>query len=333
MPFVAKDKRRGVCLGASIYGTVLWVLVATLSSAQPTPADSNVAFPVSWLEQLLGFETWSVSDVRGVRFEDDLARRGTLEAPSGERFEIKVRPARGRDEFNNVPRYELAAYHLQRLFLEPEDYVVPPTFFRAFPLETVRAWGEMDLEPTYEESDQVFFVVQYWLQNVSNPPDPLDQARFEHDPSYARHIANLNVLTYLIEHRDANQGNVLLSTDPQNPRVFSVDNGVSFGSNESEQGSIWRRMRVPAVPSKTVERLRAIDLDELRANLAVISEHRLENERYAPVAVSEALQRRRGVRRNEEILQLGLTERELRALGGRVSRLLRQVERGELDTF
>jgi len=323
-------KRRNV---VEISGIVSSLFVATLLLAPVVCADNNVAFPVPRLEQLLGFESWTVSDVRGARFEDDLARRGTLTAPSGEQLEIKVRPATRRDEFNNVPRYELAAYRLQPLFLDPEDYVVPPTVFRGFPLEVVRAWGETELEPTYTESEEVFFVVQYWLQSVTNPLDPLDIVRFEQDPTYARHIANLNILTYLIEHKDANQGNVLLSTDPENPRAFSVDNGVSFSSDESEQGSMWKEIRVPAVPSETVERLRTLDLDALRANLFVVSEHRLEDGRFVPVAASEPLNIGRGVRQDDGVLQLGLTEREIRGISRRVGRLIRDVDRGELETF
>ncbi len=319
-------RRRNIFKVGAAYAIVAWL----------TPvvhADSNVAFPVSHLEQLLGFETWAVSGVEGARFEDDVARRGTLAASSGEEFTVKVRPATRRDEFNNVPRYELAAYVLQPLFLEPEEYVVPPTAFRGFPLEVVRSWGETELEPTYRESDQVFFVVQYWLQNVTNPLEPLDNERFAQEPDYARHMANLNILTYLIEHKDANQGNVLVSTELENPRAFTVDNGVAFSSDESEQGSIWKDIRVPAVPLSTVERLRSIDREVLRATVGVVSEHRLEGERYVPVAPTEILNKGRGVRQEDGILQLGLTERELRAVDGRIDRLLRRVDRGRLDTF
>ena len=254
-------------------------------------------------------------------------------APTGEAFDVKVRPATRRDEFNNVPRYELAAYYIQPLFLDPEDYVVPPTVFRSFPLEVVRAWGETELEPTYEESEDVFFVVQYWLQNVTNPPDPLEMARFEQDPAYARHMANLNVLTYLIEHKDANQGNVLMSTDADNPRAFTVDNGVSFDSDESEQGTMWQDMRVAALPLDTVERLRAIDLEALRDALLVVSQHRLEDGRFVPVELSEPINIGRGVRQRDGILQLGLTEREVRGVLRRLERLLRDINRDRLGTF
>jgi len=310
-----------------------WLIAGAVLPTQLAHADSNVAYPVPLLEQTLGFGTWSIDEVRGARFEEDFARRGMLTATGGETFAIKLRPARRRDTFNNVPRYEVAAYHVQKLFLDPEEYVVPPTVFRAFPLDTASAWGASELEQTYEESDQIFFVIQYWLQNVFNPPDPLDLELFEQDPSYARHIANLNVLTYLIQHKDANQGNILLSADPGNPRVFSVDNGVTLSSAESEQGSIWKEMRVPAVPADTVERVRAIDIETLRENLLVFSEHRFEGGHYVPVEVSEPLSRRDRVRRRGGLLQLGLTERELRSIMRQRARLLSRINFGLLETF
>ncbi len=48
---------------------------------------------------------------------------------------VKLRKAEpGADSFNNVPRYDLAAYELQKLFLDPAEYVVPPTALRMVPL-------------------------------------------------------------------------------------------------------------------------------------------------------------------------------------------------------
>ena len=300
---------------------------------QKTYADSNIAFPIRWLEEQLSAGKWLVCHVKGARFENDIAQRGMLITESGETFPVKLRAAKHRDTFNNVPRYELAAYRLQRLFLEPNEYVVPTTVFRGVPLNEVHAWGRSRLEPTYKESDQVFFVVQYWLANVESLAEPLDKQRFEKDPNYARHIANLNVLTYLIAHKDANRGNILLSTDLDRPRAFTVDNGVSFRSEESEQGAFWRRIRVPALPSKTINRLKAIELDTLRAELLVVSQHRLENGRYVPTAATQPLDTARGVTRNGGLLQLGLTEVEIRQVLRRVHRLTRRVERSELKLF
>lgn len=312
----------------------LSILIATSFAPVPLGADSNVAIPVARLERLLTLETWSARDVRGARFEDDVARKGTLVWDSGEELTIKLRPAARRDEFNNVPRYELAAYHLQRLFLDPDDYVVPPTAFRALPLEMVREWGDSDLHPSYKESDQVFFVVQYWIQNVDSPAVQFDRSRFDSDGQYARHIANLNILTYLINHKDANAGNILLSTDPASPRAFCVDNGVAFRSDESEQGSFWKKLRVPAVPSTTVQRLRALDLDALRTSLRVVSQHQLVDGRhYVPTAISAPITKRGGVQRKQGALQLGLTAGEINDVQRRIQRLLRSVDKGRLSTF
>ena len=308
-------------LGTAAFGTL------------PARADSNIAQPTARLEQLLAFDAWSAHSVRGARFETDLARKGTLRTPKGEQVTIKLRPASGQDEFNNVPRYEVATYHLQQLFLDEADYVVPPTAFRGLPVEVVHAWGDEELAPPYRESDQVFFVVQYWLQNVGNPEQGFDPARFERDLAYARHVANLNVLTYLIKHKDANMGNVLFSTDPDNPRAFCVDNGVAYRSDESDQGSYWKVLRVPAIPADTVDRLRALDLDTLRAHLRVVSQHRLDGREYTPTMPSNPVAKHGGLQRKKDVLQLGLNDGEIKSVMLRIKQLLKRVDKGRVQTF
>ena len=77
-------------------------------------------------------------------------------------------------------------------------------------------------------------------------------------PLYARHIGQLNVLTYLIRHRDSNQGNFLIGKAERGARVFSIDHGVAFASEESDRGDVWKDMRVNRLPADTVERLRKI---------------------------------------------------------------------------
>ena len=55
---------------------------------------------------------------------------------------MKLRKAEpGADTFNNVPRYDLAAYELQKLFLDPAEYVVPPTALRMVPLADFRKYS------------------------------------------------------------------------------------------------------------------------------------------------------------------------------------------------
>ncbi len=83
---------------------------------------------------------------------------------------------------------------------------------------------------TFPCADQVLAVVQYWLNDIKVIADVYSPERFAADPVYARHIGQLNVLTYLIEHRDSNVGNFLIGKQEVGARVFSIDHGVAFGS-------------------------------------------------------------------------------------------------------
>ena len=76
-----------------------------------------------------------------------------------------------------------------------------------------------DAKPTFKGSDEVLVVLQYWLQEVKVVADAYDPALFGSDPGYARHVGQLNVLTYLIAHRDSNAGNFLIGKTPTGARV------------------------------------------------------------------------------------------------------------------
>ena len=165
-----------------------------------------------------------IHDVRPARptIKTEITRRATLRLSPKREIGIKIRPARrGGGRFNNQPRYDLAAYRLQAMFLEPQDYVVPPTVIRSFPLERYAEY-DPEIRPTFADADSVIVVLQYWLRNISNPEDVLDADRLPCDPEYARHIGDLNIFTYIIRHLDSNRGNFLISTDADNPRVFAV---------------------------------------------------------------------------------------------------------------
>ena len=65
---------------------------------------------------------------------------------------------------------------------------------------------------------------------------------------------------------------MLTSTDPDNPRVFTVDNGVTFSSQESNRGTKWRYIIVKRLPKKTIEALRGITSEKLHKALGVIAQ-------------------------------------------------------------
>lgn len=271
--------------------------------------------------------------VLGVRRIHDLARtlQVTLRFDDGGIMNAKLAAAApGASTFNNEPRYELAAYRIQKLFLRPDEYVVPPTVLRMEPTEWLRQYDE-GASRTFDDGRSTLFVLQFWLNWVTSV-DVWDRDRLKTDSVYARHMANLNILTYLIRHRDANPGNFLISEFAANPRVFSVDNGVSFRSRDSDQGTVWSRMRVERLPHATVERLRTITREQLDA-LGVLVQYELHGPYHEPVAIGPDLDPGDGVVHEDGVVQLGLTEREIRDVWSRLQDLLEDIDKGNYEIF
>jgi hypothetical protein len=304
-----------------------------LAAASTTVAqDSNIVYPIKLVEQRLTRDTFRVLEVRGSRRVGDRTQRVTISFSDTSVMITKwaAAPVNG-DEFNNSPRYEVAAYDIQKLFLDEPDYVVPPTIMRVFDLgffKTINA----NSPATFGKTSSVVAVLQYWLSAVS-ADSVFDLKRFERDSTYARHLANLNLLTYLIKHNDANAGNVLVSNNVVNPRVFSVDNGVAFGVAESDRGTDWRQLRVPRVPAYTIEKLRKITRADLDRTLGVVAEYEIRDGQLVAVAPGENLNRGQGVRRKENHVQFGLTRLEIDGVESRLKSLLGRIDDGKLRTF
>ena len=307
----------------------LMLLLAAPAWAQ----DGNILEPVDSIVNRMLKGQFEVVDQRGSRFEGDRTNRAALSFPDGSMMVAKwARAATGGEGFNNQPRYEVAAYEIQKLFLDEPSYVVPPTVLRAFPLSWYQRLQSSAL-PTFRNTSSVLVTLQYWLFNVDGE-GVWDEDRFATDTAYARHFADLNILTYLIRHNDANAGNLLISRDPENPRVFAVDNGLAFSSETSDRGATWRTMQVRRLPRTTVERLRAITEDDLRRALGVLAQYEVgpDGTLYA-VEPTENLSPRRGIRQEGTIIQLGLTEREIRDTWRRLQKLLEDVDRGRYELF
>jgi hypothetical protein len=160
-----------------------------------------------------------------------------------------------------------------------------------------------------------------------------DKEKFKNDPVYAKHFANANILTHLIKHADSNEGNLLTSTDTENPRVFTVDNGVTFSSQESNRGAKLRYIIVKRLPKKTIEGLRGITSEKLHKALGVIAEIDIKDGNIRSVDPTENINAKRGVRRNDNVIQLGLSKREINSVEKRIKALLKQVDKGRYDLF
>lgn len=327
--------RRADIRRAGIAGvvTALLLLPGAAGATRLAAQDANFARPIAEIERRLQDETFTIISWHGSRAVQDRTHRVAMSFADSMILLGKwaTAPVNGA-AFNNEPRYELGAYVVQKLFLEHDEYVVPPTVIRAFDIGFAQEWVP-EMRPTFRDAPgSVVVALQYWMNQVS-PDDFWDSRRAEDDSVYARHIGNMNILTYLIRHRDANVGNFLISVDSANPRVFSVDNGVSFESEASNRGTEWSRLRIERVPARTIERLRQVTREELDRVLGVLVEFELRDGVLIAVAPGENLNPGRGIRQNDERIQIGLTSREISGVENRIRNLLEQVDRGRYTVF
>ncbi|HSR49757.1 MAG TPA: hypothetical protein VLV83_02950, partial [Acidobacteriota bacterium] len=233
----------------------------------------------------------------------------------GRMIEVKWKKApRGGDGWNNSPRRELGAWAVQKLFLEPDEYVVPPTAALCIPLEVYRRADE-DAKANLPGADCAFGVFSAWLQDVRPPRRLWDRGRFSRNALYARQVAHLNLLTYLINHHDGRKANFLVSSRADDERIFSIDNGLSFSwSFHNFFIRHWNSLRVPALPADTVAMLRSIS-DEDFERLAVLAQfERAPDGVYRPVAPGRNLDPQKGSRLEGATLQIGLTQGEIEDL-------------------
>jgi len=312
-------------------GFLIGGLLASSGAAPVRAQDANIALPAARVEALLRDGRIKPVASEGSRYKGDRTEHVTLSFDDTTAFDVKwAVSAPGGEAFNNQPRYEAAAYLLQKLFLDQRDYVVPPTVLRMLPQEAfVRG---LKGDPTFDDGPAVLVALQYWTMDVTSD-DVFDKRRAERDSVYARHLGDLNILTYLIRQRDANKGNVLIATDSSKPRMFAVDNGVAFESVPSNRGTEWQEMRVTRVSAATVARLRPITQASLTEALGVVAQFERRGADYVPTAPGANLDARRGVRRTATTLQLGLTSSEIDGVQRRLRDLLKNIDRGKIKTF
>jgi hypothetical protein len=236
------------------------------------------------------------------------------------------------DNWNNNPRKEIAVYRVQRWFLDPQDYVVPTTTMRCLPLDTYRR-QDPNARATIPGTACVLGMVSLWMQHVTVPDALYEPDRFATDANYAYHLSNFNVLAYLVEHRDARSGNVLVADDGDR-HVFAIDNGISFGGLiYNFLVTNWDTIRVPAIRRDTVERLRRLDPRELQSLHTVMELRADRHGILQPVTPGATMDPDQGVRVGGGRVQLGLTSAEIDAVALRITALVARVDRGELPVF
>lgn len=280
--------------------------------------------------------TYEVADVKSAGGGTTGAEKIVIaftDLPDDVRFKIKLVPG-DLDGINNAPRKELAAYLIQHLFLDPEDFVVPTTFAYCVDIEHYRKSHGGKGSPNVAGLSCVLLIAALWMNDVTLPDPLYDEQRFLSDPSYAWFLSNLNVFTYVIGHRDGREGNFLISKDDARPQVFAIDNGSSFnpwGFNYFVPN--WDVLRVAAVRRETVDRLRKVTRADLDF-LLVASQLEVDDEGVArQVPPGPSLDDDEGALWQGSTIQFGLTRSELDKVWGRIQTLIEQVDSGELPVF
>jgi len=275
----------------------------------------------------------------------------TLAVPGGDDrivFRAKWRSLSTISGLNN-PRAELAAYAVQRLVLEPHEYVVPPARGHCFELEHYRAHVDVDAgePPSFGKTRCVYGILSYWLEGAVSlkraeisgwirSGGPYDAALFARNAIYRQSVADMNLFAHVISHGDAHPNQFVVTGGAERPFVHMVDNSTSFTSfrNKSiEPGADWSEIIVPALRRTVVDRLGALDPAHWD-RLAVIDQYEVRDGILVPTRRTPATsQRSSGFRWIGGELQVGLTEKEIAMLRSRIEALVARVARGETRVF
>jgi hypothetical protein len=322
------------CAGRSPLHRSDWL--ARLAAAPIPPAGTSWPLPPAQVEKLAATGAGEVRARKETSSGVTGAEKFTVFYPEiGRAIDLKWKaaPPGDADGWNNAPRKELAAYAIQKWFLPPEQYVAPTTVGRCVPLAEYRKL-DRDAKPTLPGTQCVFGVHALWLRDVYEPDELYDEARFKRDAAYARHLANFNLFTYVIDDRDTRDSNVLTSKDDSNRRVFSVDNGISFDPVVYNYFvNSWKDIRVPALPRASVDRLRKVTRERAQ-ELAVVAQFKLDRKGVLrPVAPGPPLDPTHGAHFANGVLQLGLTDAEIEHVWERVQQLLAEVDAGKIPLF
>lgn len=260
----------------------------------------------------------------------------------GERVVFRVRwRAQSSAGLINEPRKELAAYAVQKLFLNEQELVAPPTVAICLPLADYRRF-EANEPPTFENIDCVLGFASYWLEGVEDvgaarnsgtlheSAGIWDRQLFETDPVYRSSVSSANVFTYLINHGDAHEKQFMLERTPAGLRTYVVDNSIAFLSIKNPMLIVredWSQLRIPSIPARLVARLKALTVADLRA-LSSIAELEKRDRMLVPsrpglepIPSDGHAMSWQGAR-----LRIGLSNQEIELVAARIRELLERPE-------
>ena len=242
--------------------------------------------------------------------------------------------AKGFENYDNSISRNLATYQIQKLFLNPEDYVIPTSLVFCAPSETYTDVVGLEAIPQIEGSDCVLGNLSVWTLNAKIPDSVLDKERFLTDPTYAYFISNLNILAYLVEHRDGRDGNILVSKDDSQPQFFIIDNDTTFGTNPYNPfANNWNIIRAPALRKETIDRLRELKREDLDFLGVVAQLDRDSDNVFRNVTPGKNMGPKKPARISKDSVQFGLTKEQIHDVRKRLKKLIKQVDSGEIPVF
>ena len=247
----------------------------------------------------------------------------------------KWRPQSSGDLLNE-PRKELAAYAVQRLFLEPGEWVAPPTAAQCLPLDEYRKF-DPSAEATFPKTDCVFGYISYWVESAQSvnrarkdgqlgPGSGIWDAKlFARDETYKESVARCNLLTYVINHGDAHDEQFLVEPTASGLRAYVVDNSIAFRSIKNPLLLLrqdWSSIQVPWLPPRAIERLRSLTHEDFsRLSTIAVLERQSDHLHNVPLA-REQISDGSSLQWHGSLLRVGLTRGEIDLVEERVRDLL-----------
>ncbi|HKO52833.1 MAG TPA: hypothetical protein VJV79_34230 [Polyangiaceae bacterium] len=249
------------------------------------------------------------------------------------------------DDLINESRKELAAYAVQKLFLDDTEFVAPPTVARCFPLREYQRFVPSE-KATFAGTDCVFGFASYWLEDVLTvgaartrgllATDGIwDANRFGSDPVYRRSLANANLLTYSINHGDAHDEQFLLQSTARGWRAFVVDNTISFQSIKNPMllfREDWSQIHVSWFPKKAIDRLAKLSDDDYAALGSVEELQKHQGNQLVPVQPVNRPAKSDGsaMSWHGDRLRVGLSANEIELVKSRIHSLLARSDLAQL---
>ena len=278
----------------------------------------------------------------------------TLEAEREGRivqFRVKWRP-HASGSSTNAPRKEVVAYFAQALFLEPADYVFPPTRSRCFELEQYRKMVDPGAQATFEQAGRcVFGVVSFWIEGAKGfrhtwwRSEPIySQEKWNADAVYRASLADANLLSYLTSNGDTHRGNWLTVPTGEGDRVYLIDNSISLtrmGDLHLDPDDDYANLLVPALREQSLDRLLHLS-DETLGRLLLVEQLEVRHgtlvqKRPAPPSAfapsEQGLRFRKRSKSPGEVLLVGLAPSELLLIRRQLWYLRARFLMGEITTL